>query len=350
MMMHRSGAPKLLVSLCWTNLGGASTSMFEKQCMRVARSLSLAVLLLTLASAGPAVAQTAVDGCEPFADFDSAVFEPPTAIDNKWFPLTPGTRFTFVGEANLGDEEVRILPRIVVFTVTDMIKVIDGVETLVIWDQDFAIDEEGEQFLVEEELAFFVQDQDGNVWNLGEYPEEFEDGEFAGAPSTWIQGVKDAQGGIIVLGRLGRQRLGTEYLEGLVPSIEFFDCGRVHRKLRRVRVGDEIARNIVVIRERDPFDPEGGIQQKYYARNVGLVKVDAVDDPEGEILNLVEQVTLGPGGLAIARQNVKRLESNAYNSEDKRVRFVYGKTDPAQQLPADDAGAAAVAELEGAAD
>jgi hypothetical protein len=333
MMMHRSGAPKLLVSLCWTNLGGASTSMFEKQCMRVARSLSLAVLLLTLASAGPAVAQTAVDGCEPFADFDSAVFEPPTAIDNKWFPLTPGTRFTFVGEANLGDEEVRILPRIVVFTVTDMIKVIDGVETLVIWDQDFAIDEEGEQFLVEEELAFFVQDEDGNVWNLGEYPEEFEDGEFAGAPSTWIQGVEDGQGGILVL---GQQPRGTEYLQGLAPSIEFFDCGLVYRILGRLDVGGEVFRNVVVIRERDPFDPEGGIQQKYYARGVGLVKVDAVRDPEDERLELVEQVTLGLGGLAIARQNVKRLEANAYDSEDDLVRFVYGQTDPAQQLPPDE--------------
>jgi hypothetical protein len=311
--------------------------MFEKQCIRVARSLSLAVLLLTLASAGPAVAQEAVDGCEPFADFDSAVFEPPTAIDNQWFPLAPGTQFTFVGQAGLGDEEVRILPRIVVFTVTDMIKIIDGVETLVIWDQDFAIDEEGEQFLVEEQLAFFVQDEDGNVWNLGEYPEEFEDGEFVGAPSTWIQGVQDAQGGIIVLGRLGRQRLGTEYLQGLAPSIEFFDCGLVHRKLRRLPVRGEVFRNIVVIRERDAFDPEGGIQQKYYVRRVGLVKVDAVRDPEGERLELVEQATLGRGGLAIARQNVKRLEANAYNSEDDRVRFVYGQTDPAEQLPPDDA-------------
>jgi hypothetical protein len=76
--------------------------------------------------------------------------------------------------------------------------------------------------------------------------------------------------------------------------------------------------------------------QKYYAPGVGLVKVDAVRDPEGELLELVEQVALGPGGLAIARQNVKRLEANAYNSEDDRVRFVYGETDPAQQLPADD--------------
>jgi hypothetical protein len=39
--------------------------------------------------------------------------------------------------------------------------------------------------------------------------------------------------------------------------------------------------------------------------------------------------------LAIARQAVKRLEANAYNSEEERVRFVYGQTDPAEQLPPD---------------
>jgi hypothetical protein len=112
------------------------------------------MVLLLLTSAGSAAGAEPVDGCEPFAEFDSAVFAPPTEIDNRFFPLRPGMQFTFVGQAGLGDEEVRILPRIVVFTVTDMIKVIDGVETLVIWDQDFAVDEEGEQFLVEEQLAF----------------------------------------------------------------------------------------------------------------------------------------------------------------------------------------------------
>jgi hypothetical protein len=220
----------------------------------------------------------------------------------------------------------------VVFTVTDMTKVLPGVETLVILDQDFAIDEEGQQFLVEEELAFFAQDEDGNVWSLGEYPEEFEDGEFVGAPSTWIHGVEDdAQGGILVL---GRQLRGTEYLQGLVPSIEFFDCGLVHRKVR-TRLGGRVFQNVVVVRERDPFDPEGGIQQKYYAHGVGLIKVDAVDDPEGETLKLVKRVTLGREDLATIRENVERLESNAYNSEDDRVREVYGQTDPAQQLPGD---------------
>jgi len=54
-----------------------------------------------------------VDGCEPFADFDSAVFNPPTEIDNKWFPLRPGTQFTLMGQSDRGDG---IQPAILVFT------------------------------------------------------------------------------------------------------------------------------------------------------------------------------------------------------------------------------------------
>jgi hypothetical protein len=51
--------------------------------------------------------------------------------------------------------------------------------TVAVWDRDF---QDGE--LVEEELSFFAQDDGGTVWNFGEYAEEYEDGEFVGAPNT----------------------------------------------------------------------------------------------------------------------------------------------------------------------
>src|SRR5688500_163434 len=99
------------------------------------KTLTSVAALLLLTSAGLPAAAQQVEGCEPFAEFDTAVFLPPTEIDNRFFPLRPGTQYTFEGEANLGDEEPRILHRIAVFTATDMTKVISGVDTLVIWDQ-----------------------------------------------------------------------------------------------------------------------------------------------------------------------------------------------------------------------
>src|SRR5215211_9392033 len=123
-------------------------------------------------------------------DFKRAQFEDPTHIDNKWLPLTPGTQLVFEGSA-IGDEGRQ--SRRVVSTVTDLSKVIDGVRTLVISEGDYTAGQ-----LSEPELAFFAQDNAGNVWLVGEYPEEYEDGKFDKAPA-WISGQKGAWAGITML-------------------------------------------------------------------------------------------------------------------------------------------------------
>jgi hypothetical protein len=112
-------------------------------------------------------------------------------VTNTFLPLIPGTQFTFEGVADRGDN---LLNHEVIFTVTDLVRTIDGVNTVVVWDRDI-----NNGVLQEAEIAFFAQDKEGNVWNLGEYPEEYEDGNFIGAPNTWISGQKDAQGGVHML-------------------------------------------------------------------------------------------------------------------------------------------------------
>jgi len=79
-------------------------------------------------------------------------------VTNKFLPTPPGTTFTLTGTVGDSAHEV-------VFTVTELTKVINGVRTQVLWDRDF---NEGE--LLEEELAFWAQDDFGNVWLFGEYP------------------------------------------------------------------------------------------------------------------------------------------------------------------------------------
>ena len=144
-------------------------------CVRGARSAALGtvVVLTTLgahagvasASAGhvaaPAVAAaTTATTCKPAVNFNRINFSHPTKIDNLWLPLTPGTQFVLTGQADRG---TGTLPHDVIFTVTDLTKVIDGVRTRVIWDRDL---NDGE--LTEAELAFFAQDNAGNVWSMGE--------------------------------------------------------------------------------------------------------------------------------------------------------------------------------------
>src|SRR5262249_54597117 len=115
-------------------------------------------------------------------------FSAPLTVDNPMFPLVAGTQFVYRGTIVEGGESKR---HSVVFTVTDLSKVVDHVRTVVAWDRDFL-----EGRLQEQELAFFAQDDQGNVWNFGEYPEEYEHGRFAGAPSTWIRGTAGAYGGV----------------------------------------------------------------------------------------------------------------------------------------------------------
>ena len=146
--------------------------------------------------------------CAPVKDFKASDFTNPTKINNKWLPLVPGTQFFLEGTINVDGVSQQ---HRVIFTVSDVTKVINGVRTRVMWDRDI---NDGE--LVERELAFFAQDKDGNVWNLGEYPEEFEAGAFAGAPNTWIAGKQGAIAGVHML---AKPKVGTpSYLQGYVAG------------------------------------------------------------------------------------------------------------------------------------
>jgi hypothetical protein len=252
-------------------------------------------------------------------DFDRKKFSRSTTIDNQWTPLRPGMQFTFEGRANRGNGRVN---HRVVFTVTDLTKVIDGVRTVVLWDRDFNAGQ-----IVETELAFFAQDDDGNVWLLGEYPEEWEDGEFSGAPDVWFSGVARARAGIMM--RADPQLGTSSYLQGFAPAIEFSDRAKVHQTGQRTCVPLGCYDNVLVTDEWNPLEQGDAHQRKFYAPGVGNVRVGAVNDPEAEELVLVKLSHLDPGALAQAREEALELERRAY-----RVRKdVVGGTQPAEHTP-----------------
>ena len=110
----------------------------------------------------PAISEPAA--VEPqFPEFDATAFTNSTAIDNQWMPMKPGTKWVYEGSAV--DEEGNNVDRRIEFTVTDLTKEIEGVRTVVGWIEDFT---DGE--LTEKEIAFFAQDNSGNVWYFGEHP------------------------------------------------------------------------------------------------------------------------------------------------------------------------------------
>jgi hypothetical protein len=240
-------------------------------------------------------------------------YSAPLTVNNPMFPLAVGTQFTYQGRL-VADGESKA--HSVTFTVTDVVKTVDGVRTVVAWDRDFL---EGE--LQEQELAFFAQDNQGNVWNFGEYPEEYEGGKFTGAPSTWIRGADGAYGGIHML---SQPQLGMKYREGLVPAIEFDDVSVVTRTGAQTCLAGHCYQQVLVVDETSPNDPTSGHQIKYYAPRTGLIKVGARGGDSQEFLTLTGVRHLGPADMAKIRAEVLAMDKRAYKVK------VYRTTAPAQ--------------------
>ncbi len=122
---------------------------------------------------------------------------------------------------------------------------------------------EGE--LVEAELAFFAQDNDGNVWRMGEHPEEYEDGEFVDAP-TWLAGVNGAKAGISMLAEPVVGALS--YSQGWAPDVDFIDRGKVQREGQEICVAADCHTGVLVVAEFNT-DEANAQQLKYFAPGVG---------------------------------------------------------------------------------
>ena len=254
----------------------------------------------------------------PFEDFDYDNFDRPTNIDNDWLPLRPGTRWVYEGFTNEGGLAV---PHRVVFTVTDLTKVIDGVPTVVISAQDYSAGD-----LVETELAFFAQDNDGNVWRMGEYPEEYERGKFVDAPA-WIAGLQNARAGISMK---AEPQLGApSYSQGWGPAVNWTDRAKVAQTGGQTCVPAGCYEDVLMIEETSQQEPDG-FQQKSYAPGVGNVQVGwRGADATKETLELVEVVQLSPEALAEVRVKALELEKRAYEIR----KDLYGQTPPAEHAP-----------------
>lgn len=282
----------------------------------------LAVLSVTACGRESAASAAAGSAAVPenLAEFDPDNFDDSTTIDNEWMPLTPGTRFVYEGTTVEDDGEV--VPHRIEINVTDLTKMIGEVQTVVTWDLDYT---DGE--LVEAELAFYAQDKDGNVWRMGEYPEEYDTGELMAAP-TWIHGVANARAGIHM--PADPQVDTPSYAQGWGPAVDWTDQGQVDQMGQETCVPVDCYEDVLVIAENSASEPDA-FQLKYYARSVGNVRVGWRGEGETtqESLELIEYVQLDEAALVEVRAKALELEKSAYeNSKD-----VYAQTTPLVHSP-----------------
>jgi hypothetical protein len=247
--------------------------------------------------------------------FDRNNFGTSTKIDNKWFPLQPGIQLIYEG---FTQEDHTRIPHRVVQTVTDLTKVVNGVRAVVVWDVDYKDDE-----LQESEIVFFAQDKDGNVWQLGELVEIYEEGDFVGA-HAWMAGLEGASAGIMM--KADPQPGTPSYSQGYAPPpINWSDRAKVDQTGQKTCVPAGCYRDVLVIAESSTKEGPDALQLKYYAPGVGYIRVGWKGKREKlrETLELREVVKLAPDALAKARAEALAIEKRAY---------LYGRTQPAELM------------------
>ena len=283
-------------------------------------TIGMAALLLAVPlSNGRALTQDAVPTKKPSAQMvapvDPQKFKRSTVIDNKWMPMKPGTRWTYEGTST--EDDGKVVPHRITVTVTNLRKVVAGVQTLVSYDLDYS---DGE--LVEAELAFYAQDNDGNVWQFGEYPEEYEDGKFIKAP-TWLHGFKKARAGVTM--PADPQTGDKEFAEGWGPAVGWKDRGIVYQVDERVIVPAGTFEGVLVIKEQAAGEKDAE-QLKYYAPYIGNVRTGWLgkDAKTTESMQLTKIEYLDHMALRDVRRQAIKLEADAY----RRSKEVYAKTAP----------------------
>jgi len=154
-----------------------------------------------------------------------------TRIDNKYFPLRPGTTFSF-----RGTQEGKA-SRVTVF-VTHKTKSILGIRAVVVLDQVF-VDGKRE----EKTFDWYAQDRHGNVWYLGEDSSDFANGKWVRSDGSWEAGVKGAKAGIVMkanpsVGDVYRQEYYAGHAEDMAKVLsEQVRLGSVRQV--RTHSGDE---------------------------------------------------------------------------------------------------------------
>jgi len=195
-------------------------------------------------------------------------------VDNRYFPLTPGT--TFVYEGKTEDGTVRVEDY-----VTHETKQVLGVTCVVVRNK---VIENGD--LVEETFDWYAQDKDGNVWYFGEDAKEYEAGVVVSTKGSWEAGVDGAMPGIIMeanpqVGDFYRQ----EYYKG-----EAEDMAEVLSLTESASVIYGSFDSLLMTREWALLEP-GIVEHKYYAPGVGLI-LEVMVEGGSERVELVEIATV----------------------------------------------------------
>ncbi|HSI80604.1 MAG TPA: hypothetical protein VK919_08140 [Solirubrobacterales bacterium] len=214
---------------------------------------ALAILGLGACGSGGGGGEPALPRGDEPVELDPTDFS--VAIDNPYWPMTPGTRWVY--REVEGDAVMRV--EVTVTARTKMTAA--GIPARVVRD---VVTERGTKVEVTDD--WYAQDSDGNVWYLGEDTAEYEDGKPTTTAGSFEAGVDGAEAGIAMPAdpRVGL-RYRQEYYEG-----EAEDEATVLSLDERVEVPFDRYTGVLMTKDLDPLEPAVN-EHKFYARGVGPV-------------------------------------------------------------------------------
>jgi hypothetical protein len=210
-------------------------------------------------------ASTAAAESEFPPDFDPKDFV--RSVTNRYFPLQPGTRYVYKGVED-GEFETNIT------IVTHDRKEILGISAIVVFDRVFVRGE-----LKEKTFDWYAQDEDGNVWYLGENTKEYENGRVVSTLGSWQAGKLGAKPGVIMLAQpqIGRQ-YRQEFLRGVAE-----DQARVVGRAIRLTVPYGTFSDCIKTVEFSRLEP-GVKEAKFYCPRVGFVRALGVEGSDTRLV------------------------------------------------------------------
>lgn len=213
-----------------------------------------------------------VHAAEPMLpDFESAIFSDPTTIDNPWYTLPVGVVFSYEGESENGRETETVEN-------TGDTKEIMGISAVVQRDLVYL---DGE--LIEDTRDYLAQDDEGNVWYLGEDVDNYEDGVLVDHEGSWLAGEDGAQPGFWIT---AHPKKGDVYYQEFLKG-EAEDVAQVMSLNAKVKTDLGVFKGCLKTKDTTRLEP-GVVEYKYYCLQEGML-VQEVNKKDHETNVLIGQ-------------------------------------------------------------
>lgn len=205
---------------------------------------------------------------------ERATFTNPTIIDHPLLPLLPGFVRVYFGQTEEG-------PETIVTEALDETREVARVESRVVLDRTFL-----DGLLVESTHDWYAQDDDGNVWYMGEATEAYElddegvvtnvdpEGSWEAGQDVAGIGVEAHAGWAMPADPQAGDAFHQEYYPGVAE-----DQAKVLARDVEVVLADGATWSTLQTRDTTVLEPDVE-EQKYYARDLGLVREEDVETEE----------------------------------------------------------------------